>query len=89
MATLLQTDVQSRARDRVPWINCYPCVIAEIFDGQEYVTNDLNGARSLVVRPTRYTFRRDVAGRLVCQVDNQDHVDFLIASGNFYPVVEM
>lgn len=37
---------------------------------------------------TAYEFKDDGAGRLVADIANEDHVSFLLDSGNFYPADE-
>lgn len=32
-----------------------------------------------------YEFKLDGKGRLICEVDDEDHVGFLLDSGNFHP----
>jgi hypothetical protein len=72
MTTTLQTDIQSRAVDP----DCFwehPRVYARIFNSTGRKTSGV-----------LYKFLGNSAGPMMCQVDNQDHVDFLLASGNFY-----
>lgn len=75
MAKILQANIQSRATWNVlTTVQERERVYAQIFN------NTGPGRKTL---PTRYKFFADSEGHFMGLVDNDDHANFLIASGNF------